>query len=105
MISLKKQKDNWNQYLRGRRYRLSVFGLKQETDWHLLFLVFIIATVFVGLSNFKIYNRILEVGEQKFDINSKKTEIIDLKEVDEKILFFKKQKIMLDRLLSEVNSE
>ena len=99
MPSFQKQKNSWNQYLRERRYKISAFGLKPETDWKILLSLTVIAALFVSIGGFIMYEGVLNTSEEKFDIFIKRLRIVEVEDVDKRMEFFESQRAELNSML------
>lgn len=66
MMDFKKQKEEWNQVVRERKYRPSFFGFPVHFDWNFLLSLFFVGLVLILIFAFNMYLNVKELSETDF---------------------------------------
>ena len=66
MFNFQKQKDQWDQILRDRKYRPSLFGLSAHFDWKVVLLFTVMSLVIITFFGISVQNKIDYVTEKDY---------------------------------------
>ncbi len=85
MINFDKQKDKWNQILRQRKYRPSLFGMSVHFDWKFLLFINLIIAIYILFFGLNLYSDINNIINSDFSdqIPSKNIEKIDIEKFNQ----------------------
>lgn len=75
MIDFKKQKEEWNQVVRERKYRPSFFGFPVHADWNFLLSLFVVGLVLIAIFTFNTYLNVEELSKADFTGRVETTQI------------------------------
>ena len=97
-FSLEKQKNRWSQFVKTRKYKVSVLGLNSATDWKFVWLGLVIVIVLVAVNGYSMYKDVVEISEKEIEVEVVRGETVDIELVDEKISFYEDKQAVLDTM-------
>jgi len=103
MFGFNIQKNRWSQFVKTRKYKVSVIGLNPVTDWRSIMLGIILVLILIAVNGYTTHYNIVTISEKDIDVNTTKHRIIDVGEVNEKLEVFQRKEERLEVLLNVVS--
>lgn len=82
MASFDKQKNKLHEFLKERKYHLSLFGYNPGDDWKLILLTFLFVLGLISASGILTYQSLIQISEENSTDVSGDQKIIEIEKVD-----------------------